>query len=61
LYNHYLAIYYEKALNENKIIFLPPDLEREKFSRAQDSLLKAVSLKISEIVTIAKKIKRLLS
>jgi len=58
LYNHYLANHYEKALNENKLSLLPLDLDREKFSRAQDSLLKEVSLNISEIVTITKKDKK---
>jgi hypothetical protein len=58
LYNHYLATHFKKALEENKIDLLPLDLNREKFSRAQDSLLKVVSLNISEIVTIAKKEKK---
>jgi hypothetical protein len=58
LYNHYLTIYYKEAIEENKIDLLPLDLDREKFSRGQDSLLKTVSLNISEIVTIAKKDKK---
>jgi hypothetical protein len=58
LYNHYLAIHYEKALKEEKISLLPVDLDRKKFSRGQDSLLKVISLNISEIVTIEKKDKK---
>jgi len=58
LYNHYLATHFKEAIKENEIDLLPLDLEREKFSRAQDSLIKAVSLNISEIVTIAKKDKK---
>jgi hypothetical protein len=58
LYNHYLATHFKEALEENKIDFLPLDLEREKFSRAQDSLIKAISLNISEIMTVAKKDKK---
>jgi hypothetical protein len=59
LYNHYLAIHYEKALNEKKISLLPLDLGREKFSRAQDSLLKKVSINFSENgLTIGKKDKK---
>jgi hypothetical protein len=58
LYNHYLTLYYKEAIVENKIDLLPLDLDREKFSRGQDSLLKTVSLNISEIVTIAKKDKK---
>jgi hypothetical protein len=48
LYNHYLAIHYEKDLNEKKISFLPIDLDRKKFSRSQDSLLKRVSITFSK-------------
>jgi hypothetical protein len=58
LYNHYLATHFKEALEENKIDSLPFDLDRDKFSRAQDSLLKEVSLNISEIVTITKKDKK---
>jgi hypothetical protein len=58
LYNHYLATHFKEALEENKIDFLPLDLDREKFNRGQDSLLKAVSLNILGIVTIAKKDKK---
>jgi len=58
LYNHYLTTHYKEALEKNKIDLLPLNLDREKFSRGQDSLLKAVSLNISEIVTIAKKDKK---
>jgi hypothetical protein len=58
LYNHYLATHFKEALEDNKIDLLPLDLNREKFSRAQDSLLKVVSLNISKIVTIAKKDKK---
>jgi len=58
LYNHYLATHFKKALDDNKIDLLPLDLNREKFSRAQDSLLKTISLNISEIVIIAKKDKK---
>jgi hypothetical protein len=59
LYNHYLAIHYQKALIEKKISLLPLDLGREKFSRAQDSLLKKVSINFSENgLTIAKKDKK---
>jgi len=59
LYNHYLYIHYRKALNEKKISLLPLDLEREKFSRAQDSLLKEVSLEFAENgLTIEKKDKK---
>jgi hypothetical protein len=58
LYNHYLTAHYKEALEENKIDLLPLNLDREKFSRGQDSLLKAVSLNISEMVTIAKKDKK---
>jgi hypothetical protein len=55
LYNHYLATHFKEALEENKIDFLPLDIEREKFSRVQDSLLKVVSFNISEILNIVKK------
>jgi hypothetical protein len=48
LYNHYLSIHYQKALNKNKIGLLPLSLGREKFSRAQDSLLKEVSVEFKE-------------
>jgi hypothetical protein len=59
LYNHYLAIHYEKALKKKKIRLLPLYLEREKFSRAQDSLLREVSLEFIENgLTIAKKDKK---
>jgi hypothetical protein len=58
LYNHYLATHFKEALKENKIDLLPIDLERDKFNRAQDSLLKEVTLNISKIVTIAKKDKK---
>jgi len=59
LYNHYLAIHYQKALNEKKINLLPIDLGREKFSRVQDSLLKKVSINFSENgLTIGKKDKK---
>ena len=59
LYNHYLTIHYQKALNENEISILPLDLGREKFSRAQDSLLKEVSLEFTENqLTIEKKDKK---
>jgi hypothetical protein len=58
LYNHYLATHFKEALEENKIDFLPLDLDREKFSREQDSLLKLVSLNLSVILTIAKKDKK---
>jgi hypothetical protein len=59
LYNHYLDIHYQKALNEKKISLLPLDLEREKFSRGQDSLLKKVSINFSENgLTIGKKDKK---
>jgi hypothetical protein len=59
LYNHYLAIHYQKALNENEISLLPFDLEREKFSRVQDSLLKEISLEFIENgLTIVKKDKK---
>ena len=58
LYNHYLATHFKEALEENKIDLLPLDLDRDKFTREQDSLLKAVSLNILEIVTIAKKDKK---
>jgi hypothetical protein len=58
LYNHYLATHFKESIKENEIDLLPLYLEREKFSRAQDSLIKAVSLNISEIVTIAKKDKK---
>jgi hypothetical protein len=58
LYNHYLATHFKKALEENKIDLLPLALHREKFSRAQDSLLKVVSMNISEIVNITKKDKK---
>jgi hypothetical protein len=58
LYNHYLVIHYKMALKEEKISLLPLDLDREKFSRGQDSLLKAISSNISEILTIEKKDKR---
>jgi hypothetical protein len=58
LYNHYLATHFKEALEENKIDFLPLDLEREKFSRVQDSLLKVVSFNISEILNIVKKDKK---
>jgi hypothetical protein len=55
LYNHYLTTHFKEALETKKIDLLPLDLDRDKFSRGQDSLLKAISLKISENVTIAKK------
>jgi hypothetical protein len=58
LYNYYLATHFKEALENRKIDLLPIDLNREKFSRAQDSLLKAVSLNILEIVTIEKKDKK---
>jgi hypothetical protein len=59
LHNHYLATHFKEALEENKIDFLPLDLDREKFSRAQDSLLKEVSLKFAEDqLTIVKKDKK---
>jgi hypothetical protein len=58
LFNLYLTLYYKEALEENKIDLLPLDLDREKFSRGQDSLLKTVSLNILGIVTIAKKDKK---
>jgi hypothetical protein len=58
LYNHYLATHFKEAIEENKIDLLPLDLDREKFSRCQDSLLKAISLIISETVTIEKKDKK---
>ena len=58
LYNHYLATHFKGELEENKIDLLPLNLDREKFSRGQDSLLKAVSLNILGIVTIAKKDKK---
>jgi uncharacterized protein involved in exopolysaccharide biosynthesis len=59
LYNHYLAIHYQKALIEKKINLLPLDLGREKFSRAQDSLLKKVIINFSEnSLTIEKKDKK---
>jgi hypothetical protein len=59
LYNHYLSIHYQKALNENEISLLPFDLEREKFSRVQDSLLKEISLEFIENgLTIEKKDKK---
>jgi hypothetical protein len=59
LYNHYLAIHYEKALNKKKVNLLPLNLGREKFSRAQDSLLMKVSINFSENgLTIAKKDKK---
>jgi hypothetical protein len=59
LYNHYLANHYEKALKEKKISLLPLDLGREKFSRAQDSLLKMVSITFSKNdLTIEKKDKK---
>jgi hypothetical protein len=58
LYNHYLVTHFKEAIKENKIDLLPLALHREKFSRAQDSLLKVVSLNISEIVTITKKDKK---
>lgn len=55
LFNHYLANHYEKALNENKLSFVPLYLDREKFSRAQDSLLKVICLNFSKNqLTIAK-------
>jgi hypothetical protein len=58
LYNHYLATHFKKALEENKIDLLPLNLDRERFSRDQDSLFKVVSLNISEIVNIEKKDKK---
>lgn len=58
LYNHYLATHFKESLEENKIDFLPIDLERDKFNRTQDSLLKEVTLNILKIVTIAKKDKK---
>jgi hypothetical protein len=58
LFNHYLATHFKEALSENNIDFLPLDLDREKFSRGQDSILKAISLNISGIVTIVKKDKK---
>jgi hypothetical protein len=58
LYNHYLATHFKEALEENKIGFLPLTLEKESFNRAQDSLLKEVSLNITEILTVAKKDKK---
>jgi hypothetical protein len=58
LYNHYLITHYETALKEKKISLLPLNLEREKFTRAQNTLLIGVSLNISGIVTIAKKDKK---
>jgi hypothetical protein len=59
LYNHYLATHFKEALDENKIDLLPIDLNREKFSRAQDSLLKEVSLEFAEDqLSIAKKDKK---
>jgi hypothetical protein len=59
LYNLYLTIHYQKALIEKKISLLPIDLGREKFSRAQDSLLKKVSINFSENgLTIEKKDKK---
>ncbi len=58
LYNHYLITHYETALKERTISLLPLNLEREKFSRDQNSLLIRVSSNISGIVTIAKKDKK---
>jgi hypothetical protein len=58
LFNLYLTLYYKKALEENKIDLLPLDLDRTKFNRSQDSLLKAASLKILGIVTVVKKDKK---
>jgi hypothetical protein len=58
LYNHYLATHFKEALEDKKIDLLPINLEKESFSRVQDSLLKAVSLNILGIVTIAKKDKK---
>jgi hypothetical protein len=58
LYNHYLATHFKEALEENIIDLLPLDLDRDKFSRGQDSLLKEVSLNVSKILTIAKKDKK---
>jgi hypothetical protein len=59
LYNHYLATHFKEALEENKIDFLPLDLDREKFSRAQDSLLKEVSLEFAkDQLNIVKKDKK---
>jgi hypothetical protein len=59
LYNHYLANHYERALKENKLSFVPLYLDREKFSRAQDSLLKVICLNFSKNrLTIVKKDKK---
>jgi hypothetical protein len=58
LYNHYLTTHYKEALSDKKIDLLPINLERDSSSRVQDSLLKEVSLNISEIVTITKKDKK---
>jgi hypothetical protein len=55
LYNHYLTAHYKEALEENKIDLLPLNLDREKFSRGQDSLLKVICLNFSKNqLTIAK-------
>jgi hypothetical protein len=58
LYNYYLATRYKEALKLKKIGLLTPNLPRESFTRAQDSLLKQVSKYVSSIVTIAKKDKK---
>jgi hypothetical protein len=58
LYNYYLTTYYKEALIDKKIDLLPINLERDSFSRVQDSLLKRVSLNISQIVTISIKDKK---
>jgi hypothetical protein len=59
LYNLYLVTHFKKALKDNKIELLPLNLNREKFSRAQDSLLKEVSLEFAkDQLNISKKDKK---
>jgi hypothetical protein len=59
LYNHYLATHFKEALDDKKIDLLPLDLDREKFSRFQDSLLKLVCLNFSNNqLTVEKKDKK---
>ena len=52
LLNLYMRIYQKESLKNKKISFISSDLDRRKFTRAQDSLLALTSSKLAEELEI---------
>jgi uncharacterized protein involved in exopolysaccharide biosynthesis len=58
LYNLYLETHFKENIEEGEISLVDPALERNDFSREQDSLLQQVTLGIQKQIGIAKKDKK---